>query len=219
MWLREKGATDAQQAAYRRYALELAKHPSLSAAIRAAEEASTPPQQISNLRQTAARIAEFESGAEPSIARGTPTTPPLVVEAPRPRTPSVARQLPPPPRQGCSCNRRHDVYLDNDFGLLARWLGGGLGIGTLIMIRLLGLFGALALALGLAACGGGATIISICVRCESCRQRVTDLDADEREDLKKGRHKVILFTVGLAIGAAICGYLWWRIAQTRVNDF
>jgi hypothetical protein len=228
-WLRGQGATDAQQAAFRRYAMELAKHPSLSAAIRAAEEAGTPQLQIANLRQTAARLVEFESAAgvtmdrtaEPSRARPLPTSPPsLDIEPIRPRTPSAAPKFDAPPRRGCECRRRHDVYLDNDFGVLARWLGGGLGIGTLIMIRLFGLFGALALALGLAGAGGTATIISICVRCEGCRRRVTDLDAEELEDLRKGRKLVVLVTVGLLAGAVVCGYLWWLVLQaSRVRTY
>jgi len=229
-WLRDQGLPDEHIAAYRGHLAELAKHPSLSAAIRAHEEAGTPARQIANMRQVAARFAEFnEKGA---IARGTPPVE-LEVEAKKPLsprgTPPVAleveakKPLPPrgprvgdtePPRKGCSCRKRYDVYLDNDFGALGRWLGGGIGIGTIILIRLIGVLGAASLALGLAGMGGFITCFTICVRCEGCRQRIQDLDAEERADLGKGRRKVVLVTAALLAGSVICAYLWVMILRT-----
>ena len=212
-WLRSQGLPDEHVAAYRNYLAELAKHPSLSAAIRAAEEAGTPPKQIANMRQVAARFAEFKdkgaAAVEKPAARGTPPMS-LEVEAKKPLPPLSSRTAvnERPPRRGCSCKKHYDVYLDNDFGALASWLGGGIGIGTIILIRMIGVLGAACLALGLAGLGGLVTCFSICVRCEGCRQRVTDLDEEELRDLRKGRGMVVLVTAGLLAGALLCGYLW-----------
>jgi hypothetical protein len=217
-WLRGQGLPDEHVAAYRNYLAELAKHPSLSAAIRAAEEAGTPAKQIANMRQVAARFAEFQEKGSVAKPQATPRgTPPaaLEVEARTPLAP-IANRLKDmePRRRGCTCKKRYDIYLDNDFGALARWLGGGIGIGTLILIRLIGIFGAAALALGLAGIGGLATVISICFRCEGCRHRITDLDEDERAHLKKGRAMVVLVTAGLLAGSVLCGYLWYLVMKT-----
>ena len=249
-WLRGQGIPDDHIRAYRHYLAELAKHPSLSAAIKAAEEAGTPPQQIANLRQVAARLLEFQEAggatvaasssvaASPSIA-ASPSVASVAVSAvaslevepkqPRPggassleveaREPRAARASRAPAveprRKGCECAKRYDVYLDNDFGALASWLGGGIGIGTIIIIRFIGILGAAALALGLAGMGGLVTIFSICFRCQGCRRRITDLDEDEREHLRKGRGMVVVVTLGLLIAAAVCGYLWVLAMQSR----
>lgn len=230
-WLRGQGLPDEHIRAYRHYLAELAKHPSLSAAIKAAEDAGTPPQQIANMRQVAARLLQFQDtgGAttSPSPARGTKTSPSpeierarapsLEVEKPRPARASRAPAV-EPRRHGCDCAKRYDVYLDNDFGALARWLGGGIGIGTIIIIRFIGILGAAALALGLAGMGGLVTIASICFRCQGCRRRVTDLDEDERAHLRKGRGMVVLVTLGLLAAAALCGYLWILAIQASHRD-
>lgn len=225
-WLRDQGLPDEHIAAYRNYLAELAKHPSLSAALRAAEEAGTPARQIANMRQVAARLAEFnEKGAvEPKKPLAPRATPPveLAVEAPKKPASALVERMRNelPPRRGCSCKKRYDLYLDNDFGALARWLGGGIGIGTLILIRLIGILGAAALALGLAGLGGFITSFTICLRCEGCRQRVQDLDEDERAWVKKGRGLVVLVTAGLLAGSVICGYLWYLvITRSHRNQF
>lgn len=225
-WLRGQGLPAEHIAAYREHLAELAKHPSLSAAIRAAEEAGTPAKQIANMRQVAARLVEFNEKGAVATARGTPAasvdiargTPALEVE-PRTRLKPITSRLAhiDPPRRGCECKKRYDVYLDNDFGALARWLGGGIGIGTLILIRLIGLLGAAALALGMAGMGGFVTCFTICVRCEGCRRRISDLDDEELRDLRKGRGLVVLVTAGLLAGAALCGYLWISVMTSRVH--
>jgi hypothetical protein len=231
-WLQGQGLGEKQLAAYRKYLEELAKHPSLSAALRAAEDAGVPAREIGNMRAVAARFAEFQatgeataSAAPPSRRSPTspppsarpPTSPPLEIE--KPARPAPARdhsvEL---PRKGCVCNRRQDVYVDNDFGALAKLLGGGAGIGAVLLTRMIGVFGALALAFGLAAMGGMATIISICLRCNSCRRRVTDLDSDERAAVHKGRGLVTLVTLGLVAATAVSGFLWWKRAQARYHQ-
>lgn len=187
---------------------ELGRHPSLSAAIKSAEDAGKSPQYIASLRLAAARKMQLEeprmpapqSMPDPVVARGTPS-----------------RHVELRPRKGCSCRKHYDPYLDNDFGALARVFGGGIGIGTFIMIRIFGLLGALAIACGLAGTGGFVTIFSICFRCEGCRNRIYDLDVDERAHLAKGRGMVILVTAGFFAGAAICGYLWWRLATAQLQ--
>lgn len=187
---------------------ELGRHPSLSAAIKAAEDAGKSPEYIASLRLAAARKMQIDMPQ----STPTPVAPPVT-----PRGTPAPRYVEMRPRKGCTCRKGYDPYLDNDFGALARLLGGGIGIGTFIMIRLFGLLGALAIALGLAGCGGAATIFSICFRCEGCRNRIYDLDEDERAHLAKGRRMVILVTVGLLAGAAICGYLWMQLAKARYD--
>ena len=207
-WLRTKGLPNERIEAFRFFAAELAKHPSLSAAIRAYEDAGEPPQRITNLRHAAAKLVEYEE------SRHAPAVDP---SPPRPRTPSAAvvAAAASTSRLGCSCRKRYDIYLDSDFGALARWLGGGIGIGSLVMIRLFGIVGAAAIALGLAGTGGAATILSICFRCEGCRQRIRDLDRDELAILRSGRAKVTLITVGLLGGAAVCGLGWWMAISAK----
>jgi hypothetical protein len=221
-WLKGQGLPDAQMAAYRNYLAELSKHPSLSAAIKAAEEAGTPPREIANMRQVAARLVTFrDAPATPALPAKLPVAsePTFEVEA---RQPAAApkRRIgdTAPPRRGCSCKKRYDLYLDNDFGALARWLGGGIGIGTLILIRMIGILGAACLALGLAGMGGLVTCFSICLRCEGCRQRVTDLDEDEIAHVRKGRGLTVLVTAGLLAGSLLCGYLWFMIMKHSRTD-
>ena len=231
-WLQTKGLTDeAHLAAYRRILAELAQQPSLSAALRAAEEAGKTPREIANIRAVAARKAEFEqlSAPAPEPRSSSPSRPPverpldveptpraaagLAVE-PRAARPTASRlRDSDPPRKGCICKRRSDVYLDDDFGALARLFGGGIGIGTLILIRLLGVLGALTLAFGAAAMGGLVTITSICMRCESCRYRVRDTTEDERARIRKGRGRVVVITLILLVAAAVCAAAWWSIIK------
>jgi hypothetical protein len=225
-WLVAQGLTDdAHLAAYRRYIAELAKHPSLSAALQAAKEAGTSDREIANLRKVAGRIAEFDAARNaPAVEVPAPV---LAVE-PRQKPPSIAPPVRSPVpvrgkpsthdpgqrRRGCVCNRPYDLYLDDDFGALARLFGGGIGIGTIVLIRLVGVLGALTLALGLAGTGGLVTILSTCMRCEGCRRRVSDLDDDERARVRKGRARVVLITIALVAGAAICGIAWWSLVKS-----
>lgn len=204
-WLRANGTPEAHVSAHRHYAEELAKHPSLSAAIRHHEDAGAPAQRIANLRSTAAKLAEMEHGAPLPRA-----SPPLEVETPRPAPrATVSDPRWTTPRIGCECRKRYDLYLDNDFGTLAKMLGGGLGIGMFLLIRMIGVLGALAIALGLAGLGGFATIMTICYRCEGCRKPIKkDLDDEERTTLRKGRAMVVLVTAALWGGAALCVFLW-----------
>lgn len=219
-WLREHGTPEAHLVGYRQYAAELAKHPSLSAALEAAKAEGRDGKQIGNLRTTAARIAEFEA------SRSAPA--PLEIEPPRARPvalevePPRARPAPSanltkdlaPQRRGCVCSRRDEVFLDNDLGALAKMLGGGAGIGTFLLVRMVGLLGALSVALGLAGLGGVATIISICFRCQGCRRKVTDLDDTERAALHKGRGRVTIVTVALLAGAVVCALIWWNAVRS-----
>jgi hypothetical protein len=226
-WLQGQGLPEEHLKAYRHYLAELAKHPSLSAALRAAEEAGTPPRQIANLRQAAARFAQFEEARSRPAPVATPTEPVksssagsvLEVE-PKQARPAQAPQESTALRRGCTCKKRYDVYLDNDFGSLAGLLGGGIGIGGVVLVRFFGILGALAIALGFAGMGGFVTIFSICVRCQGCRNRIYDLDEDEIRDLRKGRSYVVLATIGLLVGAAVCAYLWWTlVTQTRYQRY
>jgi hypothetical protein len=219
-WLRTTGTPEAHVEAHRHYAIELAKHPSLTAALRAEEEAGSPAKRIANLRQTAARLAEFEeSKRSPPPVAARPRAPESVappVQAPAPSS----RHVMSLPRKGCSCRSHQDIYLDTDFGSLASMIGGGIGIGMFFLIRFIGILGAAAIALGLAGLGGLATIISICFRCEGCRDPVTDLDADERALLRKGRALVTLITAGFVGGAIVCGSLWaYLVKQQMKQDY
>lgn len=215
-WLGTQGTPAAHLPVYRHYAGELAKHPSLSAALRAAEEAGAPEQQIKNLRMTAAKLAGFENRRfAPAQPEATPIE--LAVD-PKPPPRDMGKLLEVSrPRQGCTCTRHRDVYLDNDFGALARWLGGGVGLGTIVLIRFIGALGTAALALGLAGMGGLVTITSICLRCEGCRSRVRDLDDEEKAHVRAGRKRVVLVTAGLLAGAALCGALWISAAHSAMN--
>jgi hypothetical protein len=111
-------------------------------------------------------------------------------------------------RAGCGCKKRYDLYLDDDFGGAARWLAGGVGIGTVVLAYWAGVFFTVALMFGFAAMGGVATVMSVCMRCEGCRQKVTDLDANDRENVRLARRRITLVTVGLAAIAAASGALW-----------
>jgi hypothetical protein len=247
-WLRTKGLTDdAQLSAYRRFVAEIGAQPSLSAALRAAEEEGKPAKHIANLRAVAARMAEFDSMRDAPAIPAAARTPGLEVEprqparggldvGPRPPAPVVERHLARgggleveasqprsvpaamqrdmgDRRKGCICSKRYDLYLDDDFGALARLFGGGIGIGTIILIRLVGILGALAIALGFAGMGGLITILSICMRCEGCRRRVQDLDPDERARVRKGRGRVIVLTLIFIVGALICAAAWWNLVK------
>jgi len=214
-WLRRNGTPEPHVEAHRHYATELAKHPSLTAALRAEEEAGSPAKRIANLRQTAARLAEFEESKSTPIpgARARESVAPPVQAAPAPSRHAIAL-----PRKGCSCRTHQDIYLDTDFGTLASMIGGGIGIGTFFLIRLIGVLGAVTLALGLAGLGGLATIISICFRCEGCRDPVSDLDADERALLRKGRALVTLITMGFVGGAIACGLLWGYLVKKQMHE-
>jgi hypothetical protein len=219
-WLRTKGLSDETQlTAYRRFVEEIAAQPSLSAALRAAEEEGKPPKHIANLRAVAARMAEFESSRNappPPAPRPTPlASPVLEVEARQPRAPAAVLRNVSDRRKGCICNKRYDLYLDDDFGALARVFGGGIGVGTIILIRVVGVLGALAIAFGLAAMGGLVTILSVCMRCEGCRRRVQDLDVDERARVHKGRGRVIILTVVMLAGAALCAAAWWSVFKSH----
>jgi len=218
-WLRRSGTPEPHVEAHRHYANELAKHPSLTAALRAEEEAGSPAKRIANLRQTAARLAEYED------SKGLPhAAPALAVERERPLSVAPPVQAAPSrhaislPRKGCSCRSHQDIYLDTDFGSLASMIGGGIGIGTLILIRMIGVLGAVTVALGLAGLGGLATIISICFRCEGCRDPVSDLDEDERAVLRKGRALVTLITMGFVGGALACGFLWGYLVKKQLHE-
>jgi hypothetical protein len=231
-WLRTKGLTDeAQLSAYRRFVAEIAAQPSLSAALRVAEEEGMPAKHIANLRAVAARMAEFDSSRtapaapaprviNPSPALEVEPRPPargggLEIEAKQPRhVPAAMLRNLGDRRKGCICNKRYDLYLDDDFGALARLFGGGIGIGTIILIRLVGILGALAIALGFAGMGGLVTILSICMRCEGCRHRVQDLDDDERARVRKGRGRVIVLTLIFIVGALICAAAWWNVIKS-----
>jgi hypothetical protein len=244
-WLRKRGVPAAHIDAHRHYAMELAKYSSLPAAIVAEQQAGASAQRLANLRATSSKLDEFRTGISLEIVpedlvrrpRNTSAPPPMSapmaspagadaarssIDAPRPKSPTagpVRREKETrPPRKGCECRERHDLYLDNDFGSLATMLGGGIGIGMIIMIRLVGLLGAFAVAFGLAGLGGLATILSICFRCEGCRRTVRDLDADERSDLRKGRMMVTVVTLALIAASALCGYLWFMAAKTRIHD-
>lgn len=139
----------------------------------------------------------------------------LEPSGPRKRTSASPIQPISTPRKNCQCRKRYDVYVDNDFGIMAKLLGGGAGIAMFFLVRLVGILGAGAIALGLAALGGTATIISICFRCEGCRRTIRDLDDGERSDLRKARALVTLVTLGLWAGAGICAVLWWMAFQSR----
>lgn len=223
-WMRARGTPEQHLPAHRHYALELSKHPSLSAALRAEEEAGSPANRIANIRQVAARIAEFHSGHgvevhDASPVRQAPASLALEVEAPRAARATVSpRRLGlEPPRRGCECRERQDIYVDNDFGAMASMLGGGLGIGTIVLIKFVGVIGALAIALGLASLGGLATTMSICFRCHGCRCKVRDLDADESGTLGKGRALVAAVTLALMAGSGLCGYLWYSAMKARLG--
>jgi hypothetical protein len=225
-WLRAQGTPEPHVEVYRRGAEELAKYRDVESAVRAEESAGASPRRIANLRMVGDQLAAFEASQPAPVELD-------IAPLPRARAPAPATQQPfqpavrsgpgftprrdvLPPRQGCTCRERHDIYVDNDFGVLAKLLGGGLGIATFVLIRLLGLLGALALALGLAGMGGLATTFSICFRCEGCRQPVRDLDDDERSDLRRGRALVFGVTLALLGGAAICAFLWWKLANAEV---
>jgi hypothetical protein len=254
-WLRERGLEQEQLDAYRSIATELRSHPSLSAALLAAQEAGATPKRIQNMRLVAARLAEFEELRldRPSATVEAPRQqlPSAVAKEPRPdlatidvEPPARARQprdsRPPssepeqpargkslardlglrPKRLGCECREGRDVYLDTDFGPAASMIGGGIGIGTIILIRFVGVLGAAAIALWLASAGGLATALTICFRCEGCRCTIRTLDDDEKAHLRKGRARVTLVTAGLLAGAVLCSVMWWRLAsaQLREND-
>jgi hypothetical protein len=213
-WLRETGTPEPHVAAHRHYAEELAKHPSLSAALRYHEDAGAPPQRIANLKSTAVKRAEFEQARE--APRRPQLEPRLEVERPAPRAREVtANPRFSTPRAGCECKKRYDLYLDNDFGTLAKMLGGGIGLGTFLLIRMIGVVGALAIALGLAGLGGFATIMTVCFRCEGCRKPIKDLDDEERSTLRKGRAMVVLVTAALWGGAALCVFLWLTAVRSH----
>jgi hypothetical protein len=218
-WLRSRGTPEAHLDAHRHYAAELAKHPSLSAALRAGEEEGVAANRLANLRQTAARLAEYEDWKanpdrpeRPERPERVTATPPAPIERSARVTAALKQSI---PRKGCACTKHYDVYLDNDFGSLARWLGGGIGIGTIILIRMFGLLGALAIGFALAGLGGFATIFTVALRCEGCRLRVSDLDEDERTTLRKARALVTLVTLGLLAAAVLCGVLWWMAVTSR----
>jgi hypothetical protein len=218
-WLRAKGLTDQTQlSAYRQLVEEIAAQPSLSAALRVAEEEGKPAKHIANLRAVAGRMAEFESSrtapARVAVAAAVAAAPGLEVEARQPRAPAAALRNVSDRRKGCICNKRYDLYLDDDFGALARVFGGGIGVGTIVLVRAIGVLGALALAFGLAAMGGLVTILSICMRCEGCRRRVQDLDADERARVHKGRGRVVVLTLVMIVLAVACGAAWWSAVKS-----
>jgi hypothetical protein len=237
-WLQANGTPGAHLAAHRHYAEELDKHPSLSAALRYHEDAGAPASRLANLKATAAKRAEYEQSLVASVPRPRPLAaepvpyrpaepaahrpadvPALAVERPKPRTLEPNPRW-TQPRVGCICNKRYDLYLDNDFGGLAKMLGGGIGIGTILLMRMIGVVGALAVALGLAGLGGLATFFTICLRCEGCRKPISkDLDDDERSTMRKGRAMVGLVTAGLLAGAALCVFIWITAVKAAQHHY
>ncbi|HEY4181518.1 MAG TPA: hypothetical protein VGM90_31945 [Kofleriaceae bacterium] len=130
----------------------------------------------------------------------------------RPRNPLVERmEQERAPRAGCQCRKHYDVYLDNDFGGMAAWIGGGFGLLLLTLAFWMGPFGALSVALFGATCGGAATSISISLRCEGCRKTVTDLTEEEYDWLRRGRMQVMKYTAMLGVFTvlAISSWLWF----------
>ncbi len=129
---------------------------------------------------------------EPALELARDELPPREVLRPGPT--ASPRMDMTPPRRGCMCRSRADVFLDDDFGALAKMLGGGAGIGTFFLVR------------------------SIRMRCEGCRRTVTDLDDDERARVRKGRAKVTLVTLALMAAAAICALTWWHAVRARAHN-
>lgn len=204
-WLRLRGTPEAHLDAFRHYAGVLAGYNDITEAVRGEEAAGAPPQRIKNLRQTAAHIAEFSGGSRPL-----PVTRSPVVEPPPPTALG--------PRKNCECKKRHDVYIDNDFGIWAKLIGGGSAVAIFVLKRAFGFAGAMAITFGLAATGGTITIGSVCFRCEGCRRTIRDLDADERVELRKARALVTLITIGLAAAAVLCALVWYSGMKARYDD-
>jgi hypothetical protein len=130
----------------------------------------------------------------------------------RPRNALVERmEQEKAPRAGCRCKKHYDLYLDNDFGGMAAWIGGGFGLLLLTLAYWMGPFGALSIALFGATCGGLATVISISLRCEGCRRTVTGLNEEELDWLKRGRQQVIKYTAMLGVFTAFSIAMWFWI--------
>jgi hypothetical protein len=156
--------------------------------------------------------------APPRVQRGAarPDGPALPAVADRPAL--LRRPQSDPPRRGCECRDRKDVYVDNDFGMWGKLAGGIAGIGGIILVRFIGVLGAATVALASLSIGGLATTLSVTFRCEGCRKSITDLDDDERQSLWKARGLLLAVSIGLVVATLVCAYLYYMVLQEQEQN-
>ncbi len=212
-WLRAQGIPEPNVEVYRRGAEVLASYATLDAALAAEEAAGASPRRLGNLRETDRQLSAWRA----SRPRPPATIDLAVAPAERPRRASVSLQL-DPPRTGCLCKERQGVYLDDDWGLWGKAGGAVCGVGGIILSRFIGVLGAITFALFAAGMGGLGAASSLCFRCETCRRKVRDLDADERADVRRGRGKLVLVALGALAAAAVCAFIYYTIVKERLDD-
>jgi len=207
-WLRARGTPEPNLELYRRGAAVLAQHATLDATLAAEEAAGASPRRLANLREVHAQLMQF---------RAEPPPPPEIHVAPRPQRATAVgtRPAPLPPRRGCECRERKDVYLDDDLGLWGKAAGGITGVVGLVMLRMIGVLGTATVIFGLAGCGSLAAAMSMGYRCDTCRRSVRDLDDDERADLRRGRGLRLIVALVFLAGAAICVAVWFGVMRER----
>lgn len=159
--------------------------------------------------------------AEPVVAAAPPVELDLAIDRPRraPATrepPSGARRggpastRPPvfdaPPRPGCICRKREDVYIDDYWQDIGSLYLGVMCVAGGVAWRFAPAFTGLLVSSGMLAGGALITGLTVGWRCESCRRWIAGrgLDADERAEARRRGLVFLGIAAVLAVVCALC---------------
>ena len=108
-----------------------------------------------------------------------------------------------PPRPGCICRKREDVYIDDYWQDIGTIYLGVMCVAGGVAWRFAPAFTGLLVASGMLAAGALITGLTVGWRCESCRRWIAGrgLDADERAE---ARRRGLVFLGIAAVLAVVC---------------